>query len=149
MSRRILIAWPPHKSISCRWSPYSLQKARSHGRRMASQRSMPRIPVAEPSVQLSPETRRRIMQEIEINVRPNTSYTVYMYTNYTHIYFMYTHVMYIHVCVCVQVQPPKDSSQKKEVFSFQVCTCTCTCIYMAVCLECTGTLLVLCINLIQ
>jgi protein scribble len=38
------------------------------GRRLTSQRSMPRIPVAEPNVQLTPETRRRIMKEIEINV---------------------------------------------------------------------------------
>ena len=38
------------------------------GRRLTSQRSMPRIPVAEPNVQLTPETKRRIMKEIEINV---------------------------------------------------------------------------------
>ena len=29
---------------------------------------MPRIPVAEPTVQLTPETKRRIMEEIEISV---------------------------------------------------------------------------------
>ena len=29
---------------------------------------MPRIPMAEPNVQLTPETKRRIMEEIEINV---------------------------------------------------------------------------------
>jgi hypothetical protein len=43
-------------------------KKKSHGRRLSSQRSMPRIPVAEPNVLLTPETKRRIMEEIEINV---------------------------------------------------------------------------------
>lgn len=36
--------------------------------RLVTQRSMPRIPIAEPNVQLTPETRRRIMEQIEINV---------------------------------------------------------------------------------
>lgn len=40
----------------------------SKGRQLSSQRSMPRIPVAEPTIQLTPETKRRIMEEIEISV---------------------------------------------------------------------------------
>jgi protein scribble len=42
--------------------------SQSQVRRFSSQRSMPRIPVAEPNMQLTPETQRRIMEEIEINV---------------------------------------------------------------------------------
>ena len=75
------------------------------------------------------------------------------YTEYTvliHVYKLYTHVHVLYVytmscmCICVQVEPPKDSSQTKEVLS-----CSNMHVYMIVCLECTGMLLVLCVNLIQ
>lgn len=65
---------------------------------------MPRIPVAEPSILLTPETKRRIIKEMENNVCLSLNK-------------VFKNVLINGDNFSFKVDPTKDSSEKKEVYT--------------------------------